>query len=162
MGHDIYAYIKEKNSEEKEEVAYFRISAFNYVRRKLFYGTLNNSESANAGVSGNGSTIQFTKDDIQTAKEACKYYLEDIDALYQFVLSKTNIEAEETIKKFRQLIAQVFNGNELEFSEALEDESNVEEIKENLVDIILFHHKVLEAYHDASRRNNIEIEIEFC
>ena len=32
MGHDIYAYIKEKNSEEKEEVAYFRISAFNYVR----------------------------------------------------------------------------------------------------------------------------------
>ncbi len=162
MGHDIYAYVKEKRSDEKQEAAYFRISAFNYLRRKLFYGTLNNAEQANGGVSGNGTSLTFTKDDIETAKEACKYYLEDIDALYEFVLSKTNVEAENNIQKFRELITMVFDGSESAFSESFTDESSVEEIKENLVDIILFHHKILEAYYDASRKKNVEIEIDFC
>jgi hypothetical protein len=52
MGHDITAYIKPKNSVDRVEVAYFRISAFDTLRRKLFYGTLENSEMANGGVSG--------------------------------------------------------------------------------------------------------------
>jgi hypothetical protein len=161
MGHDIYAYIKEKKGKEKEEVAYFRISAFNYLRRKLFYGTLNNSEEANGGVSGNGKTIKFSKKDIETAKEACKYYLDDIDALYEYVLSKENVDAEKTINKFKELITTVFEGNAIEFSNTIEDSTSVEEIKENLVDIILFHHKILDAYLMASRNTNVEIEIDF-
>ena len=162
MGHDIYAYVKEKRGNEKQEAAYFRISAFNLIRRKLFYGTLENSEEANGGVSGNGTSLTFTKDEINTAKEACKYYLEDIDALYEFVLSKTNVEAEKNVQKFKELITMVFEGSESELSESIGSESSVEEIKENLVDIILFHHKILEAYHESVRTKNVEIEIEFC
>jgi len=42
MGHDITAYIRTKN-EEPREVSYIRISAFDSIRRSLFYNTLNGS-----------------------------------------------------------------------------------------------------------------------
>lgn len=159
MGHDITAYIKPKNGVDKVEVAYFRISAFDALRRKLFYGTLQNSEIANAGVSGNGSIITYSRKEIETAKEGCKYFVEDIDALKEFILNKSNEDVEQNVKKFKELITMVF-GDDSEYTE-IEPESSVEEIKENLVDIIIFHHKILQAYDDAARKQNVEIEIEF-
>jgi hypothetical protein len=159
MGHDITAYIKTKNDSERSEIAYFRISAFDALRRKLFYGTLNGSEDANGGVSGNGSTIKFTRKEIDTAKEGCKYFLNDIDALKEFVLNKYNEKSEQTVKKFEEIITLVF-GDQSEPAE-IGSEDSIEDIKENLVDIVLFHHKILQAYDDAARTNNIEIEIDF-
>ena len=159
MGHDITAYIKPKSGVDKIEVTYFRISAFDTLRRKLFYGTLEGSENANGGVSGNGNVLTYTRKEINTAKEACKYFLDDIDALNEFILTKYNVEAEQNVKKFEEILTLVF-GNYLEEPE-IEIDKSVEEIKENLVDIILFHHKILQAYDDAARKNNIEIEIDF-
>jgi hypothetical protein len=159
MGHDITAYIKTKDGSSKSEVAYFRIGAFNNLRRKLFYGTLNNSEEANGGVSGNGSILTFTRKDIDIAKEGCKYYLNDIDALKEFILEKHNEQVECNMKKFKELIILVFGEEQEEASVATEE--SVEEIKENLVDIIMFHHKILSADDDAALRNNVKIEIEF-
>lgn len=159
MGHDITAYIKPKNGVDKVEVAYFRISAFDTLRRKLFYGTLEGSENANGGVSGNGATISYTRGEIDTAKEGCKYFLDDIDALKEFILNTYNEEVEQNVKKFKELITLVF-GDDSEDAE-IEPESSVEEIKENLIDIILFHHKILQSYDDAARNKNVEIEIDF-
>lgn len=159
MGHDITAYIKPKNSVDRVEVAYFRISAFDTLRRKLFYGTLENSEMANGGVSGKGATIKYSRKEIDTAKEGCKYFADDIDALKEFILNKYNEDVEQNVKKFKELITLVF-GDDREDTE-IEPESSVDEIKENLVDIILFHHKTLQAYDDAARKNNVEIEIDF-
>lgn len=159
MGHDITAYIKTKRKDNKNDVAYFRISAFDTLRRKLFYGTLNNAETANGGVSGTGITINYTRKEIETAKEACKYFLDDIDALREFILNKYNEEVEQNVKKFRELITLVF-GDDRDDTE-IDPDSSVDEIKENLVDIILFHHKILQAYDEAARVSNIEIEIEF-
>ncbi len=159
MGHDITAYIKTKNSSERSEVAYFRISAFDALRRKLFYGTLNGSEDANGGVSGTAITIKFTRKEIDTAKEGCKYFLNDIDALKEFVLNTYNEKSEQTVKKFEEIITLVF-GDQSEPSE-MESEDSIEEIKENLVDIVIFHHKIIQAYDDAARVSNIEIEIDF-
>ena len=70
MGHDISAYIKTKSTPKdsfENEIAYFRIGAFNTSRQRLFYGILPNATSANAGVSGNGSTLDFTEDEIKQA-----------------------------------------------------------------------------------------------
>lgn len=159
MGHDITAYIKTKKGADRSEVAYFRISAFDTLRRKLFYGTLNDSEKANGGVSGVGSTIKFTRKEIDTAKEGCKYFLNDIDALKEFVLNNYNERVEQTVKKFEEIITLVF-GDQSEIS-TIENEDSIEEIKENLVDIVIFHHKILQAYDDAARVGNIEIEIDF-
>lgn len=159
MGHDIQAYIKPKNGVDKVEVAYFRISAFDTLRRKLFYGTLEGSEDANGGVSGTGASITYTRLEIDTAKEGCKYFLDDIDALKEFILNKYNEEVEQNVKKFKELITLVFGDDSVDAE--IEPENSLEEIKENLIDIILFHHKILQAYDDAARKNNIEIEIDF-
>lgn len=159
MGHDITAYIKTKDETDKSEVAYFRISAFNTLRNKLFYGTLNGSEEANGGVSGTGRTISFKRKDIETAKEACKYFLNDIDALKEYVLNKHNEHVEHNVKQFKELITLVFGDGREETD--IDSEESVEEIKENLIDIIVFHHKILSAYDDAALRNNVMIEIEF-
>jgi hypothetical protein len=159
MGHDITAYIKTKDSMVRFEVAYFRISAFNELRNKLFYGTLNGSDEANGGVSGTGVSITFRRKEIETAKEACKYYLNDIDALREYVLNKHSENVDNSVKKFKEIITLVF-GDNMEESDVQSEES-IEEIKENLVDIIVFHNKILNAYDEAASKNNIEIIVDF-
>lgn len=63
MGHDIYAY-------KREKVAYYRASAFN-VNNGRIYAALK-CQQYNGGVSGTGEYCMFDREIIEQALEACK------------------------------------------------------------------------------------------
>lgn len=148
MGHDISAYIKTKSTPKDSfdnEIAYFRIGAFNTSRQRLFYGILPNATSANAGVSGDGSTLDFTEDDIKRAISACKYFMDDDSALREHLLEQ-KMEAEESIKAFADVFQQIApNIKKLTTKEDI----SIEDARENLASIWKFHEDILSAYNDV-------------
>ena len=148
MGHDISAYIKTKSTPKDSfdnEIAYFRIGAFNTSRQRLFYGILPNAMDANAGVSGDGSTIDFTEDDIKRAISACKYFMDDDSALREHLLEQ-KMEAEESIKAFADVFQQIApNIKKLTTKEDI----SIEDARENLASIWKFHEDILSAYNDV-------------
>jgi hypothetical protein len=148
MGHDISAYIKTKSTPKdsfENEIAYFRIGAFNTSRQRLFYGILPNATSANAGVSGNGSTLDFTEDEIKQAISACKYFMDDDSALREHLLEQ-KMEAEESIKAFAEVFQQIApNIKQLTTNEDV----SIEDARENLASIWKFHEDILSAYNDV-------------
>ncbi len=148
MGHDISAYIKTKSTPKdrfENEIAYFRIGAFNTSRQRLFYGILPNATSANAGVSGNGSTLDFTEDEIKQAISACKYFMDDDSALREHLLEQ-KMEAEESIKAFAEVFQQIApNIKQLTTNEDV----SIEDARENLASIWKFHEDILSAYDDV-------------
>jgi hypothetical protein len=148
MGHDISAYIKTKSTQKDSfdnEIAYFRIGAFNTSRQRLFYGILPNAMDANAGVSGDGSTLDFTEDDIKRAISACKYFMDDDSALREHLLEQ-KMEAEESIKAFADVFQQIApNIKKLTTKEDI----SIEDARENLASIWKFHEDILSAYNDV-------------
>jgi hypothetical protein len=148
MGHDISAYIKTKSTPKdsfENEIAYFRIGAFNTSRQRLFYGILPNATDANAGVSGDGSTLDFTEDDIKRAISACKYFMDDDSALREHLLEQ-KMEAEESIKAFADVFQQIApNIKKLTTKEDI----SIEDARENLASIWKFHEDILSAYNDV-------------
>lgn len=98
MGHDISAYIRTK-SEEPKEVSYLRISAFNKLRRTLFYNTLVGASTADGGVSGNGSTLEFNRETIENAMNLCMYFLTDDSLLKEKV--NEYMEVNDSDRKMR-------------------------------------------------------------
>jgi hypothetical protein len=148
MGHDISAYIKTKSTPKDSfdnEIAYFRIGAFNTSRQRLFYGILPNAMDANAGVSGDGSTLDFTEDDIKRAISACKYFMDDDSALREHLLEQ-KMEAEESIKAFADVFQQIApNIKKLTTKEDI----SIEDARENLASIWKFHEDILSAYNDV-------------
>ncbi len=165
MGHDISAYIKTKSSptddsfyDSKNEVAYFRINAFNTRRQRLFYGTLRGADVANAGVSGNGSVLNFTRRDIENAISACKYYMDDEHSVQDNVLSQTigdDTSKDIFVKAFQSMFpdtASLFQ----------EQESTTEEIREDIADVWKFHEDILSEYDDVTKSDDsAEIQIYF-
>jgi hypothetical protein len=148
MGHDISAYIKTKSTPKDsfdKEIAYFRIGAFNTSRQRLFYGILPNSTSANAGVSGDGSTLDFTEDDIKRAISACKYFMDDDSALREHLLEQ-KMEAEDSIKAFAEVFQQI--APDIKKLTTNEDIS-IEDARENIASIWKFHEDILSAYDDV-------------
>jgi predicted RNase H-like HicB family nuclease len=148
MGHDISAYIKTKSTPKDSfdnEIAYFRIGAFNTSRQRLFYGILPNATSANAGVSGDGSTLDFTEEEIKQAIAACKYFMDDDSALREHLLEQ-KMEAEDSIKSFAEVFQQIVPS-----SKPLVDNEDIsiEDARENLASIWKFHEDILSAYDDV-------------
>jgi hypothetical protein len=148
MGHDISAYIKTKSTPKdsfENEIAYFRIGAFNTSRQRLFYGILPNAKDANAGVSGDGSTLDFTEDDIKRAISACKYFMDDDSALREHLLEQ-KMEAEDSIKAFAEVFQQIAPS-----SKPLVDNEDIsiEDARENLASIWKFHEDILSAYDNV-------------
>ena len=165
MGHDISAYIKTKSSptddsfySSENEVAYFRIGAFNTSRQRLFYGILPNATSANAGVSGDGSTLDFTEDDIKQAISACKYFMDDDSALRENLLEQ-KMEAEDSIEVFAEVFQQIApNIKKLTTKEDI----SIEDARENLASIWKFHEDILSAYSDVKTNDDsAKIQIYF-
>jgi hypothetical protein len=165
MGHDISAYIKTKSSptddsfyDSKNEVAYFRIGAFNTSRQRLFYGILPNATSANAGVSGDGSTLDFTEDDIKQAISACKYFMDDDSALRENLLEQ-KMEAEDSIEVFAEVFQQIApNIKKLTTKEDI----SIEDARENLASIWKFYEDILSAYSDVKTNDDsAQIQIYF-
>jgi hypothetical protein len=161
MGHDISAYIKTKSTPKDSfdnEIAYFRIGAFNTSRQRLFYGILPNAMDANAGVSGDGSTIDFTEDDIKRAISACKYFMDDDSALREHLLEQ-KMEAEESIKAFADVFQQIApNIKKLTTKEDI----SIEDARENLASIWKFHEDILSAYNDVKATDDsAQIQIYF-
>lgn len=153
MGHDISAYIKTKsnptpNWENGREVAYFRIGAFNTLRKRLFYGIIPNSEVANAGVSGDGSTLDYTREDIVSAIDACKYFMEDDDALREVILSQEQ-RSDAASKEFRDLIEGVFGKMETPSTEV--DDSPIDDIREGVAQVWKFCEDILSEYDDVKK-----------
>ena len=153
MGHDISAYIKTKsnpnpNWENGKEVAYFRIGAFNTLRKRLFYGIIPNSEVANAGVSGNGSTLDYSREDIVSAINACKYFMEDDDALREVILSQEQ-RSDAASKEFRELIEGVFG--KMETSSTDVEESPIDDIREGVAQVWKFCEDILSEYDDVKK-----------
>ena len=148
MGHDISAYIKTKSTPKDSfdnEIAYFRIGAFNTSRQRLFYGILPNATSANAGVSGDGSTLDFTEEEIKQAIAACKYFMDDDSALREHLLEQ-KMEAEDSIKAFADVFQQIApNIKKLTTKEDI----SIEDARENLASIWKFHEDILSAYNDV-------------
>ena len=148
MGHDISAYIKTKSTPKDSfdnEIAYFRIGAFNTSRQRLFYGILPNAKDANAGVSGDGSTLDFTEDDIKRAISACKYFMDDDSALREHLLEQ-KMEAEDSIKAFAEVFQQI--APDIKKLTTKEDIS-IEDARENIASIWKFHEDILSAYNDV-------------
>lgn len=166
MGHDISAYIKTKANpnptedwETSERIAYFRIGAFNTLRQRLFYGIIPGSDVANAGVSGDGSTLDFTREDIVTAISACKYFMDDDDSLRETILSREH-ESEETTNKFRDFLQQIFG--EIDNSMILTDQSSIDEIREDIGDVWEFCENILSNYDETRREDDsAQIQIYF-
>jgi hypothetical protein len=161
MGHDISAYIKTKSTPKDSfdnEIAYFRIGAFNTSRQRLFYGILPNAMDANAGVSGDGSTLDFTEDDIKRAISACKYFMDDDSALREHLLEQ-KMEAEESIKAFADVFQQIApNIKKLTTKEDI----SIEDARENLASIWKFHEDILSAYNDVKATDDsAQIQIYF-
>lgn len=158
MGHDISAYIKTKADPNPEkEIAYFRINAFNTTRQRLFYGTLNGSERANGGVSGVGLNIEFSRQDIVNAINACKYYLDDDTDAQDFVDS-TQFDGEKTSNEFKEMIRQMLGGQTEEVQVNYKTE-----IRENIADIWKFHEDILSEYDDLKKKDDsAQIQIYFC
>jgi predicted RNase H-like HicB family nuclease len=148
MGHDISAYIKTKSTPKdsfENEIAYFRIGAFNTSRQRLFYGILPNATGANAGVSGDGSTLDFTEEEIKQAIAACKYFMDDDSALREHLLEQ-KMEAEDSIKAFAEVFQQIApNIKKLTTKEDI----SIEDARENLASIWKFHEDILSAYNDV-------------
>lgn len=147
MGHDISAYVKTKDDNNETEVSYFRIGAFNTQRQRLFYGTLPRAQDANAGVSGNGDSIVFTRDEIQKAIDACKYYLDDGELLDENLLSQ-ELEGEKLIDGFKEVLSKL-TGTNIATAPVTFDADT----KGNLEDIIKFHETILETY-DLTLKND--------
>jgi hypothetical protein len=161
MGHDISAYIKTKSTQKDSfdnEIAYFRIGAFNTSRQRLFYGILPNAMDANAGVSGDGSTLDFTEDDIKRAISACKYFMDDDSALREHLLEQ-KMEAEESIKAFADVFQQIApNIKKLTTKEDI----SIEDARENIASIWKFHEDILSAYNDVKATDDsAQIQIYF-
>ena len=153
MGHDISAYIKTKSTPKDSfdnEIAYFRIGAFNTSRQRLFYGILPNAKDANAGVSGNGSTLDFTEDDIKRAISACKYFMDDDSALREHLLEQ-KMEAEDSIKAFAEVFQQI--APDIKKLTTNEDIS-IEDARENIASIWKFHEDILSAYDDVKNTDD--------
>lgn len=167
MGHDISAYLKTKsnpdpvsNWNDSNEIAYFRIGAFSTIRQRLFYGIIPNSNQANGGVSGNGKVLDFTREDIATAINACKYFMEDDIVLYDNVLSQKQ-DAEESIKAFGDVFAQVLGKHVNMPSDDVENYS-MTEARENIADIWKFCEDILSEYDDAKKTDeSAQIQIYF-
>ena len=156
MGHDISAYIKTKsnpnpNWENGKEVAYFRIGAFNTLRKRLFYGIIPNSEGANAGVSGDGSTLDYSREDIVSAINACKYFMEDDDALREVILSQEQ-RSDAASKEFRDLIEGVFG--KIETSSTDVEESPIDDIREGVAQVWKFCEDILSEYDDVKKTDD--------
>lgn len=160
MGHDISAFIKTKanpnpleaDNWSDHEAAYFRINAFNTTRQRLFYGTLRGAAAANGGVSGNGRTIDFTRDDIVNAINACKYYLDDDDDAQDFV-DATVFDAERDGEMVKRVMEQALGVKMGEMES---------EIRENIADIWKFHEDILSEYDDAMKNDDsAQIQIYF-
>ena len=165
MGHDISAYIKTKSTSHEDigmrcdnEVAYFRIGAFNTSRQRLFYGILPNAMTANAGVSGDGSTLDFTEDDIKRAISACKYFMDDDSALREHLLEQ-RMDAEDSIKKFADTFQQLMF-QQLQITPETKpivdrlvsnEDMSIEDARENLASIWKFHEDILSAYNDVKK-----------
>lgn len=164
MGHDISVYIKSKsnpnpNWENGKEVAYFRIGAFNTLRKRLFYGIIPNSEIANAGVSGDGSTLDYTREDIVSAINACKYFMEDDDALREVILSQEQ-RSDAASKEFRDLIEGVFG--KMETSSTDVEESPIDNIREGVAQVWKFCEDILSEYDDVKKTDETaQIQIYF-
>ena len=153
MGHDISAYIKTKSTPKDSfdnEIAYFRIGAFNTSRQRLFYGILPNAKDANAGVSGDGSTLDFTEDDIKRAISACKYFMDDDSALREHLLEQ-KMEAEDSIKAFAEVFQQI--APDIKKLTTNEDIS-IEDARENIASIWKFHEDILSAYDDVKNTDD--------
>jgi hypothetical protein len=161
MGHDISAYIKTKDS-KSDEVSYFRISAFDNRRQRVFYGTLKGSEIANAGVSGDGSEVVFSIEDITNAISACDYFLNDEDALVEHILSK-KMKAEDNQEQFKKVISMFIErmGVPAAEDDDTKDQSdnimNVQEALEDIMDTIRFHNDIVYAYEETKDAQGVEI-----
>lgn len=170
MGHDISAYIKTKyeptpyesyaaGNTDAGEISYFRIGGFNKLRQRLFYSIIPGSDVANAGFSGDGSLLDFTRDDISKAIEACKYLMEDETALREILLSP-KYSAEETAKQFRGVLEAIFAN---EPSAKIIDTNTtvtVDEIRKNIADVWKFCDNIIFAY-DVFGENARGIQIYF-
>jgi hypothetical protein len=145
MGHDISAYIKTKSTPKDSfdnEIAYFRIGAFNTSRQRLFYGILPNATSANAGVSGDGSTLDFTEEEIKQAIAACKYFMDDDSALREHLLEQ-KMEAEDSIKAFAEVFQQIVPSSK---PLTTNEEISIQDARESIADIWKFNEDILSAY----------------
>jgi hypothetical protein len=113
---------------------------------------------ANAGVSGDGSTIDFTEDDIKRAISACKYFMDDDSALREHLLEQ-KMEAEDSIKSFAEIFQQIApNIKQLTTSE----DTSIEGARENIADIWKFHEDILSAYDDVKTTDDsAQIQIYF-
>lgn len=158
MGHDISAYIRTK-SEEPKEVSYLRISAFNKLRRTLFYNTLVGASAADGGVSGNGSTLEFNRETIENAMNLCMYFLTDDSLLkekvneYMEVNDSASKNADETLEFFKS----IFSSFDTHY-----DDGSHGEMKEHIADISKFHHNILWEYDNlVTDENEAKIEIYF-
>lgn len=166
MGHDISAFIKTKanpnpteNWDPNTEVAYFRIGAFNTLRQRLFYGVIPGSDVANAGVSGDGSTLDFSREDIQKAITACKYFMEDDVALHETILA-TEHRGAETAKEFRSVLNNIFG--QMEDVTTISDNSPLDSIREDVADVWEFCENVLTEYDDVKKSDaSAQIQIYF-
>jgi hypothetical protein len=166
MGHDISAYIRTKSTQvdnsyspSTNKVAYFRIGAFSTTRQRVFYGLLPKALDANAGVSGNGSTIDFTDDDIKQAIAACKYYMDDEVATTENLLGQDMVEADETVKVFTDVLKQLMPNMK---NEPVFGETPHGEIREHIADVWKFHEDIISAYEDAKKNDDsAQIQIYF-
>jgi hypothetical protein len=113
---------------------------------------------ANAGVSGDGSTLDFTEDDIKRAISACKYFMDDDSALREHLLEQ-KMEAEESIKAFADVFQQIApNIKKLTTKEDI----SIEDARENLASIWKFHEDILSAYNDVKATDDsAQIQIYF-
>lgn len=161
MGHDISAYIRIKGTQEEEpvEVSYFRISAFDTRRQRVFYNTLAGSEVANGGVSGNGSDIVFSRQDIQNTLDALEYYLDDYASLMELV-RKRDSNADEQRERFKKALGSILGQ---EFENAMTPDENLDDVRESMEDVadaIKFHNDIIFAYDEA--QGDREILIHFA
>ena len=90
----------------------------------------------------------------------CEYFLEDIDSVGDVVLSKRNVKADESVKSFDMAITEMF-GHLFKDEENKEEDDEVYNIKSNLVDIIIFHQNIIDAFNEVNPQEDSMIEIDF-
>lgn len=149
MGHDISAYVKRKQDvavdEQDEhgndtETAYVRIGAFNTTRQRVFYGMLpEKAMECNAGVSGDGTRMEFTRQEIANTRAGCNYYLQDPDMLEGILTTALPVERHQD--EFKKVLEGIVK-SKIE----LNDNTTNDAITEHLEDTMAFCDKILAEY----------------
>jgi|CXWK01.1.fsa_nt_gi DNA-directed RNA polymerase subunit L len=149
MGHDISAYVKLKRDvaiDDEDvhgndtEIAYVRIGAFNTTRQRIFYGMLpEKAMDCNAGVSGDGTTMEFSREEIANSRAGCSYYLQDPDMLESILTRVLDVERHQ--EDFKTVIEGIVK-SKIE----LKDNTTREAVTEHLEDTMEFCDKILAEY----------------